>query len=50
MKRVFVLTLFFITLAAALLFWETLRIQFFKPQNMHGTFAYISYENSGEKL
>jgi len=50
MKRVFVFTLFFITLAAVLLFLETIRIQFFKPQNMHGTFVYVSYENAGERL
>ena len=48
MKKVFAFTVFFITLAAALLFWETIRMQFFKPENMHGTFAYI--QSAGGKL
>lgn len=48
MKRVFAFTMFFITLIAALLFWETMRLQFFTEKKPNGTFAYISFENGGE--
>lgn len=45
MKKVFVFTMFFVTVIAVFLFVETMRLQFWNEKKMHGTF--ISVQSIG---
>lgn len=50
MKKVFAFTMIFITLIAALLFIETMRLQFFSEKQFGGTFAYETEKGAEETV